>query len=137
MNTKEEYFKKVASENYEFLKREKIYEKSISSGFLIKFEELNKTELPDAFRKFEFVLESKIIPFISYPYEWSFNQLKEAALHHLNFSNLSFKSGCSFKDSSAYNIQFNQGRPLFIDILSLKKYEWKYWNGYAQFCENF
>ncbi len=130
--------KEVASENYEFLKREKIYEKSISSGFLIKFEELNKTELPDAFRKFEFVLESKIIPFISYPYEWSFNQLKEAALHHINFQIYLLNLDVVLRDSSAYNIQFNQGRPIFIDILSLKKYEdGEYWNGYAQFCENF
>ncbi len=130
--------KKIAAENYEFLKKKDIYQKSISSGFLIKFEETKKNELPDTFSQFDYILESKVIPFISYPYEWSFNQLKEAALHHLNFQIYLLNLDVVLRDSSAYNIQFNEGRPIFIDILSLKKYEdGEYWNGYAQFCENF
>ena len=64
--------------------------------------------------------------------------LKKLTLHHLNFQIYLLNLDVVLRDSSAYNIQFNQGRPLFIDILSLKKYEdGEYWNGYAQFCENF
>ena len=130
--------KKVASDNYEFLKNNYTYKKSISSNFLVEFNETDKKKLPNYFDKFEYVLESKTIPFISYPYEWTFDQLKDAALHHLNFQIFLLNLNTILRDSSAYNIQFVNSRPIFIDILSLKKYEdGEYWEGYSQFCENF
>merc|ERR1712167_500446 len=74
----------------------------------------------------------------SYPYEWTFDQLKDAALHHLNFQIFLLNKNCVLRDASAFNIQFIKGKPIFIDILSLKKYEdGEYWIGYKQFCENF
>ncbi|MBC8296020.1 MAG: 50S ribosomal protein L11 methyltransferase [Pelagibacterales bacterium] len=128
----------VASKNYEFLKDNYIFEKSINSNFLIKFQEMDKNKLPKYFGQFKYVLESKTIPFISYPYEWSFDQLKDAALHHLNFQIFLLNLNTILRDSSAYNVQFINGRPIFIDVLSLKKYEeGEYWTGYGQFCENF
>jgi len=44
----------------------------------------------------------------------------------------------SLKDASAYNIQFHQGRPIFIDTLSFEKYqEGMPWVAYRQFCQHF
>lgn len=130
--------KSVAIENYQFLKKKDVFKKSISSNFLISFKEIPKDSLPNFFDKFYYVLDSEVIPFISYPYEWSFSQLKEAALHHLNFQIYLLNLDVVLRDASAYNIQFLNGRPVFIDILSLKKYEeGEYWNGYKKFCENF
>lgn len=130
--------KSVAIDNYQYLKKNDVFKKSISSNFLINFKEIPKENLPKFFDKFNCILESEVIPFVSYPYEWSFSQLKEAALHHINFQIYLLNLDVILRDSSAYNIQFLNGRPIFIDILSLKKYEeGEYWNGYKQFCENF
>ena len=70
-------------------------------------------------------------------YEWSFNQLKDAAIFHLDF-NLFIRTNATLIDSSAYNIQFIGSKPIFIDVLSLKEYkEGEAWKGHKQFCENF
>jgi ribosomal protein L11 methylase PrmA len=83
-------------------------------------------------------LEPEVIPFISYPYEWSFSQLKDAALVTLQIQKMALEHGMCLKDASAYNIQFRNGKPILIDILSFEKYqEDKPWVAYKQFCEHF
>lgn len=78
------------------------------------------------------------IPFISYPWEWSFHMLKDAALLTLELQETSLKYGLSLKDATPFNIQFHQGRPLLIDTLSFEFYdEKKPWVAYRQFCEQF
>jgi ribosomal protein L11 methylase PrmA len=78
------------------------------------------------------------VPFISYPYEWSFGQLKDAALATLTIQNRALKLGMSLKDASAYNIQFFKGRPTLIDTLSFEIYkEGEPWVAYRQFCQHF
>jgi hypothetical protein len=75
---------------------------------------------------------------VSYPYEWSFSQLKHAALITLEIQKESLMFGMSLKDSSAYNIQFRKGRPILIDSLSFEKYrEMEPWIAYRQFCQHF
>ena len=129
---------KEGKENYEFLKTSEILKNSIISEFLINTNEIDKKYLPKFFTKFDYVLESELIPFISYPYEWTFDQLKKAALHHLEFQIFLFKKGAVLRDASAYNIQFIGSKPYFIDVLSIKPYEdGEYWIAYKQFCENF
>ena len=66
------------------------------------------------------IIEHKKLDYISYPYEWSFEQLKDAAIHHLNFHIYLLKKGATLIDSSAFNIQFNAYKPIFIDLLSIK-----------------
>ena len=84
------------------------------------------------------ILEVQKIPFISYPYEWSFSQLKDAALLTLEVQKQALEHNMSLKDASSYNIQFYKGKPLFIDILSFEKYiDGKPWVGYRQFCQHF
>ncbi|MFT5315231.1 MAG: hypothetical protein ACI9UK_001063, partial [Candidatus Krumholzibacteriia bacterium] len=84
------------------------------------------------------IIEPELVPFISYPYEWAFSQLKDAALATLRIQRLALKHGMTLKDASAYNIQFHNGRPIFIDTLSFTAYvEGEPWVAYRQFCQHF
>ena len=84
------------------------------------------------------MLEPERVPFISYPYEWSFGQLRDAALLTLDLQERALARGLTLRDASAYNVQFVAGRPLFIDTLSFEPREpGAPWAGYRQFCEHF
>jgi len=78
------------------------------------------------------------IPYISYPYEWCFSQIRDAALLTLDVQLEAMKHGMTLKDASAFNIQFLRARPIFIDTLSFTKYEPDVpWVAYKQFCQHF
>jgi len=129
---------KSGKKNLDFINKSGLLESAVKKEFLIETKLLNPKKLPFFFSKYEYVLESNIIPYISYPYEWTFEQLKIAAIHHLDFQIYLFNKGAVLRDSSAYNIQFIGAKPYFIDLLSIEKYqEGEYWLGYKQFCENF
>ena len=129
---------KIGKKNFEFILDKKILEDSISNNFLINTKIVRKDDLPNFFSKFEYVVESDFIPYISYPYEWSFEQLKYAAICHLDFQIFLFEKDAVLRDASAYNIQFIGSKPVFIDLLSIKEYEdGEHWFGYKQFCDNF
>lgn len=78
------------------------------------------------------------IPFVSYPYEWSFGMLKDAALLHLDILERAIPAGWTLKDASAYNVQWQASRPVFIDIPSFAPFvKGEAWTGYRQFCMMF
>jgi ribosomal protein L11 methylase PrmA len=84
------------------------------------------------------VLQPEPIRFISYPYEWCFGQLRDAALLTLEIQERALVRGITLRDASAYNIQFEGGRPVFIDTLSFEpRKEGAPWAAYRQFCEHF
>ncbi|MBN2168771.1 MAG: SAM-dependent methyltransferase, partial [Actinobacteria bacterium] len=84
------------------------------------------------------IIEPEVVPFISYPYEWCFSQLKDAALTTLAIQKTALSKDMSLKDASAYNIQFKDGKAVLIDTLSFEKYEeGKPWIAYSQFCRHF
>jgi hypothetical protein len=84
------------------------------------------------------VIAPEKIPFISYPWEWCFSQLKDAALTTLTIQKIALEHSMSLKDSSAFNIQFLRGKPVFIDTLSFEPYrEGTPWVAYRQFCRHF
>jgi len=84
------------------------------------------------------VLRPEVVRTISYPYEWCFGQLKDAALATLKIQARAVEKGMSLKDASAYNIQFHGGKPLLIDSLSFESFEdGKPWTAYRQFCQHF
>ncbi|MDP9143734.1 MAG: methyltransferase [Actinomycetota bacterium] len=83
-------------------------------------------------------LEHPFLPFISYPYEWTFSMLKDAALLQLDLLEGALSSGLTIKDATPYNIQFVEGRPMFIDIGSFEAYrDGEPWIGYRQFTRQF
>lgn len=84
------------------------------------------------------VLRPEQLEFVSYPYEWSFEQLKDAALVTLEAQSVAWKEGFTLRDASAYNVQFHDGRPILIDTLSLERAQPDApWRAYRQFCEHF
>jgi hypothetical protein len=83
-------------------------------------------------------LKPERIAFTSYPYEWSFDMLKDAALLTLRLVKESIGFGLILKDATPYNIQWHDDKFIFIDTLSFEKYnEEEPWIAYRQFCENF
>lgn len=84
------------------------------------------------------VIRPERIPFISYPYEWCFSELKDAALATLDVHKRALARGMILKDATAYNVQFRQCRPVLIDTLSFETYrEGEPWVAYRQFCQHF
>lgn len=124
--------------NYDLLKASGLYEKLSSTRLLI-----SHAEHPP--KRFRFrnanawkVLEPEQVALVSYPYEWCFSQLKAAALLTLTIQKEALECGMSLKDASAFNVQFHQGRPVFIDTLSFEKYRaGEPWVAYGQFCGHF
>lgn len=84
------------------------------------------------------VIRPEEIGFVSYPYEWSFSQLKDAALLTLEAQARAGEHGMTLRDASAYNVQFRGGRPILIDTLSFERtVPDAPWKPYRQFCEHF
>jgi SAM-dependent methyltransferase len=84
------------------------------------------------------VLQPERVEFVSYPYEWCFGQLQDAALLTLELQERALARGFELRDASAYNVQFQGGRPIFIDSLSFApRQPGKPWVAYRQFCEHF
>lgn len=123
-------------ENYEYLIDSGLYSELEAENLLISHTEVSPPLSP-APNHYKTILPEQI-DFISYPYEWCFHQLKDAALTTLEIQKISLKFGMSLKDASAYNIQFHNGRPIFIDTLSFEKFqEGRPWVAYRQFCQHF
>ena len=126
----------IYRENYQTLMDSGLYEELVNSHLLISHEETS-IEAADPQQAYK-IIRPEPLQFISYPYEWCFSQLKDAALATLKVQKIAFKYGLSLKDSSAYNIQFHHGHPLLIDTLSFEIYqEGEPWVAYRQFCQHF
>ena len=122
--------------NYTRLMESGLYAKLVETGRLVPHAEVDvrHEEAATAF----LVLRPERVPFISYPYEWSFGQWKDAALATLSVQKRALKFGMSLKDASAYNIQFFHGKAALIDTLSFETYqEGEPWVAYRQFCQHF
>lgn len=113
-----------------------LYDELADGGLLVSHE-----EAPLAYQQTDdaaYVLEPRKIPFVSYPYEWCFGQLKDAALLTLDIQRRAMGKGFSLKDCSAYNVQYDGARPVFIDTLSFETLEpGAPWVAYRQFCQHF
>ena len=113
-----------------------LYDELVRDRMLVPHEQvgLELSATNDAYA----VIRPERIQFISYPYEWSFGQLQDAATLTLEIQKRALLRGFTLRDSSAYNIQFQAGRPVLIDTLSLEPLEeGKAWGAYKQFCEQF
>jgi hypothetical protein len=126
----------VYKDDYDHLMSSGLYQTLVDDNLLIPHEEVGiESPVPELAYK---IIKPEPIPFISYPYEWCFSQLRDAALTTLKVQRKALDFGMSLRDSSAYNIQFKNGRPIFIDTLSFGKYcEGQPWVAYRQFCQHF
>lgn len=122
--------------HYQRLRLSGLYDELVAEGLLVAHDEVSPEIglTPEAVR----VLRPMPIEMISYPYEWCFGQLRDAALLTLELQQRAMKRGLGLKDASAYNIQFQAGRPVLIDTLSFATYqEGQPWIAYLQFCQHF
>lgn len=116
---------------YKTLTESGFYKTLFKNGLLIPHTELSNTEQ-------NIIIKAEKIPFVTYPYEWSFNMYKEAALLTLKLQKYCLEHGFSLKDASAFNITFYNGKAIFIDTLSFDFYrENSPWRAYKQFITHF
>ncbi len=125
----------VYREHYDALVGSGLYKDLTDAGLMVRHEEVDvpPAEPAAAYR----IIRPEPVPFISYPYEWCFGELKDAALATLGIQRMALDRGLTLKDASAYNIQFLGGRPALIDTLSFEKLRMKPWVAYRQFCQHF
>jgi len=122
--------------NYDHLIQSGLYNKLVEDKLLISHKEVHLSGIDhDSIYK---IIQPDLVPFISYPYEWCFSQLKDAALTLIKIQKQALEYNMILKDASAYNIQFYQGKPLLIDTLSFEIYKNNHpWVAYRQFCQHF
>lgn len=122
-------------EHYDRLVASGLLAELVKDGLLVSHEEVSTSLGTAGAYK---VLKPERVPFISYPFEWSFGQLRDAALVTLKVQTRALAKGLSLKDASAYNVQFLRGRPVLIDTLSFEiQQDGRPWVAYRQFCQHF
>ena len=127
---------KVYGQQYQHLMESGLYNQLISGNQLIPHSTINENLTGE--EEWLLTLIPEQLSFISYPYEWCFDQLKDAALLTLSVLRTSLDKGMILKDATPFNIQFVNGKPLLIDTLSFDRYdETMPWVAYRQFCESF
>jgi hypothetical protein len=126
----------VFGDGYRRLMKSGLYDELARDRLIVAHEEV-PLRLPDAPPALA-VLQPQRVPFISYPYEWCFSELKAAALLTLDLQRRALTRGMTLRDASAYNVQFLGAQPIFIDTLSFGDYvEGQPWSAYRQFCQHF
>jgi ribosomal protein L11 methylase PrmA len=116
--------------HYHHFKSSGLAEELVKKNLLVSFEESQSADT--------IILKAKKIRFVSYPYEWSFNQWKDAALLTLKVQYQALKHGMILKDATPFNVVFDGCKPLFVDISSFEIYKaGEPWKAFKQFSENF
>ncbi|MEJ7911824.1 MAG: hypothetical protein WKF70_01620 [Chitinophagaceae bacterium] len=127
---------KCHQSHYEFFISSGLYEKLVSQSKLLRHRELRQNITGDA--AWFLTLIPEPLRFVSYPYEWSFDMLKDAALLTLEIAETALQHGMILKDATPFNVQWHEGRMVFIDTLSFEqRKEEAAWIAYRQFCESF
>ncbi len=91
----------------------------------------------------ELVIEHKKIPVVIFPYEWSFSMLKDAALTVLRVNKVARSYGFQTLDAHGFNILFDRGRPVFVDLGSFIVIRNEFrcnkpgWRPYGEFMRSF
>jgi len=106
-----------------------LYEELKNKKFIVEHNTLSTSEE-------EIIIEPEKL-FITYPWEWCFSMLKDAALATLEIQKIALKHNFILKDASFFNIQFKNNKPLLIDTTSFQEFNQTPWEGYKQFCTNF
>jgi SAM-dependent methyltransferase len=127
------FLSKEGLEDWQLLASSELFSRFSQSGQLIS------TELVDdkvsAQNGWSGLLRHERVPYISYPYEWSFSMLRDAATLQLDLVLAGLEEGLILKDASPYNVQWRGAQPVFIDIGSFERLRSdEPWAGYRQFC---
>ena len=124
--------------NWKAVQAQPFFRKFMDDGRIVSTSDLPANAPVSTDKEWAGYVQHERIPFLSYPYEWSFGMLKDAALLHLDILDEVIPAGWTLKDASAYNVQFIGARAVFIDIPSFTPYTaGDPWIGYRQFCMMF
>jgi hypothetical protein len=114
-------------EDWEALERARFFRRALDDGRVVATEEISPG-----------LLRHERVPFVSYPYEWPFEMLREAALLQLGLLDEALAEGFMLKDGTPYNVQWRGTEPVFVDVGSFERLrEGEPWAGYRQFCTLF
>lgn len=123
----------VYKKDYEHFISSGLYKKLSELGYIVSHKEVD-IKLDGAWK----TILPQQVPFISYPYEWCFGMLKDAAMLTLQIQKIALEHGMSLKDASGFNIQFFNGKTILIDTLSFERHDnSRPWVAYKQFVEHF
>ena len=128
----------AAYEDWQVLSKAPFFQEEVKKGRIVPTQEVDSENWPAELNQQGWVacLEHERIPTISYPYEWSFGMLRDAALLQLELLQKALLAGLTLKDGTSYNVQFRGCEPVFIDIPSFQiRQEGEGWLGYRQFCQ--
>lgn len=122
--------------DYDLLTSSGLADRLMADGDLIPHVEIALSASPNG--SAHRVIQPERVGFISYPYEWCFGQLRDAALLTLRLQKTAMRHGMSLKDATPYNVAFRRGRPILIDTLSFERLpDGRPWVAYGQFCQMF
>ena len=112
------------------------FAEAVAAGKLVETSRVEDVDVPEAlFSGTAAVLEHERVPFVSYPYEWPFAMLRDAALLQLELLSHALAQDLTLKDASPYNVQWRGASPVFIDVGSFEPLRaGEPWEGYRQFC---
>jgi len=128
----------AAIERYRAVRNAGLYSELADLGLILPIEETDREILAGADAPIACLIRAPRLSLISYPYEWGFELHRKAALHHLDLHLALLERDFTLADASAYNIQFDGVRPVFIDHLSVRPYQpGEIWTGHRQFCMQF
>jgi SAM-dependent methyltransferase len=129
----------AALSEWESLERTRFWAELKAKGHVVRTTRLEEREAASLTAgAFPAVLSHEAVPFISYPYEWTFGMLKDAGLSQLEILSAALAEDFILKDASAFNTQWIGARPVFIDIASFERVpSGEPWAGYRQFCQMF
>ena len=132
------YLSPSALRDWESLEATEFFAAYSSAGQIVVTERADHTSTPSPPSPWVAGLRHQAIPVVSYPYEWCFSMLQDAALLQLDLLLAALGEGMTLKDSTPFNVQWRGTQPVFIDIGSFKVAEaGEPWAGYRQFCEMF
>ena len=127
-----------AARNFARAEEAGVMRKLVDRGQLVDFTDVTEQASKVGIEQADVLLSHPQIPFISYPYEWSFSLHKAAALAHLDLHLELLSEDFTLVDATAYNMQFDGTRPVHIDHLSIRPYEnGEIWAAHRQFCMQF
>lgn len=122
--------------DWDALSRTTFFERAVAAGRLVGTVDVavGREGLGDGWAG---LVEHEPIPFVTYPFEWTFGMLAAGAALHLELLREALAEDITTKDGYAYNLQWRGVEPVFIDISSFTPYHGGPWAGYRQFCETF
>ena len=122
--------------DWEALAGSRLFGEAVAEGKLVPTERIEDAAVPEGLvHGPAAVLEHERVPFVSYPYEWPFSMLRDAALLQLELLRRGLEEDLILKDSTPYNVQFRGTRPVFVDVGSFERFRpGEPWAAYRQFC---